>query len=299
MNRRHFFKTVSASGVAVITPGIWVKKMPSDKMKRVGLTTVVFRNRFKSTCPKNLALRNELTLDIIPEFFTDRFGVHNIELWSNHIEDKSPAFLNDLSKKFKKHKCRLIDIQAEGTHDISDPVEENRLKGITEAKEWIDVCASLKSDSVRIRSMRKSYEKSVESLRVINTYAKKKGVNVLIENHLDLFSDTRNHVKIIHDIPDRNIGLLADFGNYANDVDRYLALQTIAPFTKLVSAKTKDFNSNLEHISYDYGKCLDLFEGANYQGVYSAEQWGTANPDYDYEKITDRMIAEIKEHVRG
>jgi hypothetical protein len=53
----------------------------------------------------------------------------------------------------------------------------------------------------------------------------------------------------------------------------------------------------MEHISHDFGQCLDIFEKANYKGIYSAEQWGSPNPDYDYEKIADWMILAIKEHL--
>lgn len=246
-----------------------------------------------------MELKDPLTLPIIPEYFVDRFGIRNVELWSQHFESSSAAYLSDVKKALKKSKCTLIDIQAEGEFDVSDPDDGNRIKGINEMKEWIDICAILGSRYIRIRSMNKSYQKSLESLSVLNEYAQSKGIRILIENHFDLFSNPDNHVNIFKDLGDTNVGLLADFGNYKEGIDRYAALTMIAPFTALVSAKTTEFTGNLSHTSYDYGRCVDIFESAGYQGIYSLEQWGRPNPEYDLEKITDWMITEVKEHIRS
>jgi len=299
MKRRNFLiKTATSSAILIAAPSIIINASVKNKMDRIGLTTVVFRNRFKTTVPKNMELKDELTLITTPEYFADRFGIHNVEVWTKHFESTDPAYLNDFKKRLKKSKCKLIDIQAEGKHDVSDTDEENRQKGIIEMKAWIDVCQTLESEFVRIRSMKKSFEKGLDSIRILNEYAKHRGVKVLIENHFDLFSDYDNHIGIFKKVNDSNVGLLADFGNYNDKIDRYKSLSKIAPFTRLISAKTQDFNEEMKHTSYDFAKCVKIFEEAGYQGIYSCEQWGKPNPDYDYEKITDWMIAEIKEHIK-
>ena len=298
MKRRNFLqKTTVTSAMLITAPSIIIKASAKDKLDRIGLTTVVFRNQFKATCPKSMELKNELTLMTTPEFFVDRFRVNNIEVWTKHFESTDAAYLNDFKYKMKKSKCNLIDIQAEGNYDVSDPDEENRQKGIAEMKSWIDVCQTLNSEFVRIRSMEMSYSMGVDSIRELNEYAKPKGVKVLIENHNDLFSNTNNHIGLYKEVNDENVGLLADFGNYRDDIDRYAALTKIAPFTRLISAKTKDFNESIEHVSYDFSKCIKIFNNAGYKGIYSCEQWGKANPTYDYEKITDWMIANLLEHI--
>lgn len=298
MKRRAFIKysALSATTLAAM-PHIGLGRTREAKMARIGLTTVVFRNRFRSSQPKNQVLKDELTLLDIPEYFTDRFGIHNVEFWTPHFESTDKLYLRKLKKKLSKHKCQLIDLQAEGKFDPSDPLEENSLQAIAEAKQWIDIAVLLQSKSVRIKSMKKSYEKAVISLREITTYAQSKGVRVLVENHNDLFSNPQHHINIMRDIPQSNIGLLADFGNYRPDVDRYEALKKIAPHTRLISAKTQDFSNQMKHTSYDFGKCIRIFEEAGYKGIYACEQWGKANPAYDYEKITDWMIENIRENI--
>jgi sugar phosphate isomerase/epimerase len=300
MDRRNFLRTASLSGAAMAaTPMVAVRCTPADPMDRIGLTTVVFRNRFQSTCPKDVALREELSLSSIPEYFADRFGIHNVELWALHFESTNDTYLDDIKKALKKSQCRLIDIQAEGNYDVSDPDEENRQKGIDEMKEWIDICGKLNSRHIRISSMKMSYQKSVESLWVLSKYAKSKGVKILIENHNDMFSSTRHHLGIFDDVNRSNVGLLADFGNYREAVNRYAALKAIAPYTWLVSAKSQEFDADMTHTSYDYGKCVDIFEEAGYKGIYSLEQWGNLKRNYDSEKIVDWMINKTKEHITG
>ena len=280
MKRRDFILQTTLSAAAITgLPLASLAKPSKSKMDRIGLTTVVFRNRFASTKPKNKVLENELTLLSTPEYFVDRFKVHNVEMWTNHFESTSKSYLK------------------EGKFDPSDPLEENRLKAVVEVKNWIDIAKTLQCEAVRVKSMKMSYPQAVLSLKEITKYAKSKGIRILIENHNDLFSDYQTHISTIKDVPLDNIALLADFGNYPSNSVRFESLQHIAPFTKLVSAKTKDFSDQMEHSAYDFQKCIRIFEAQGYKGIYSCEQWGKANPNYDYEKITDWMIENIKESI--
>ncbi|WP_339925344.1 sugar phosphate isomerase/epimerase family protein [uncultured Cyclobacterium sp.] len=298
MKRRNFIihATFSAAAMAGLSyPSL--AKPQRDKMDRIGLTTVVFRNRFESTKPKNQVLEDELTLLRIPEYFVDRFNVHHVEMWTPHFESTSKNYLNELKRSLIKERCKLINLQSEGKFDPSDPLEKNRLKAVKEVKNWVDIAKSLQCEAVRVKAMKKSYSKAVLSLNEITKYAKSKGVAILIENHNDLFSDYKNHTNIIKEVPSDNLGLLADFGNYSSNPVMFDSLKHIAPFTRLVSAKTKDFSDQMEHMPYDFQKCIRIFETSGYQGIYSCEQWGKANPSYDYEKITDWMIENIKESI--
>lgn len=298
MKRRDFILQTTLSAAAITgLPLASLAKPSKSKMDRIGLTTVVFRNRFASTKPKNKVLENELTLLSTPEYFVDRFKVHNVEMWTNHFESTSKSYLKEIKKSLKKQHCTLINLQSEGKFDPSDPLEENRLKAVVEVKNWIDIAKTLQCEAVRVKSMKMSYPQAVLSLKEITKYAKSKGIRILIENHNDMFSDYQTHISTIKDVPLDNIALLADFGNYPSNSVRFESLQHIAPFTKLVSAKTKDFSDQMEHSAYDFQKCIRIFEAQGYKGIYSCEQWGKANPTYDYEKITDWMIENIKESI--
>ena len=134
MKRRNFIKHSALSASAMLSmPYVGIGRVRAEKMDRIALTTVVFRNRFQLTKPKNQVLKNELSLLEIPEYFDDRFNIQNVEIWTKHFESTSKHYLGDLKKKLKKHNCKLIDLQAEGKFDPSDPLEK---QGKTDVRDW-------------------------------------------------------------------------------------------------------------------------------------------------------------------
>lgn len=265
-------------------------------MSRIGLTTVVFRTRFLSTNPE--ATSNLLSLEEIPEFYRDRFGIYQPEYWSEHFESKDPSYLKDLKKALDKAHCTLINIQADTPgKDMSDPEKGNSALAVEEIKEWIDVGAFLGAKMVRGSFMGQSLEEGIKSARKLTEYAAGKGITFLSENHFDLMSEPEKHVQVAKEVKGENFGLLADFGNYPESTDKYEALALIAPYTRLVSAKTHAFDENYEHIGFDFDRCVRIMEEGGFTGIYSLEQWEDGLPDYDYERIVDWMIEHVESNI--
>ncbi|MDF1574568.1 MAG: TIM barrel protein [Bacteroidales bacterium] len=291
MKRRQFIQhTGTAAGAMLAVPSLFPACSGYDPMSRIGLTTVVFRNRFFSTNPD--VSGEVLSLEKIPEYFRDRFGIYQPEFWSKHFESREKSYLKDVKSALDKNHCRLINIQADTPgKDMSDP--ENSSLAVEEIKEWIDLGAYLGARMVRGSFMQQSLEEGIKSTRKLVSYAAGKGLVFLSENHFDLMSDPEKHVKVAREVDDRNFGLLADFGNYPESTDKYEALRMIAPYTRLVSAKTHGFNENYEHTGFDFDRCVRIMEKVGFKGVYSLEQWEDGLPAYDFERIVDWMI----EHV--
>ncbi len=298
MDRRKFITRTSLTAGAALFSFPLIKAIPKlPELDRIGLTTVLFRNHFKSTAPDHNPVDIELILENIPVYFSTRFGVKYVELWSRHFESRDQAYLKKLKKSFTDAGSKLIDIQVDTKYDMSDPDLEKRKSAITEMKDWINIGSELGTKFIRLSSMKKSLDHAIESIGIVNKYAESEGIIALVENHNDLFSDVSNHLSVVDRVKSKNLGLLADFGNYSGDVDRYKALGQIAPFTKLISAKTIDFNNQMEHVSYDYSKCIRIFEESGYKGIYSLEQWGKL-PGNDYaEKIADWMIDQTQNNL--
>ena len=138
-----------------------------------------------------------------------------------------------------------------------------------------------------------SMEEGIKSARLLTSYAAGKGITFLSENHFDLMSEPEKHVQVAKSVNSENFGLLADFGNYPESTDKYKALEIIAPYTLLVSAKTHGFNEIYEHTGFDFDRCVRIMEEGGFKGIYSLEQWENGLPDYDFEKIVDWMIEHI------
>lgn len=297
MKRRHFIQSSGvAAGTLLAAPSLFTACAGSDPMSRIGLTSVVFRKHFPGTNPD--ATGDLLSLEKIPEFFRDRFGIYQCEFWSEHFESRSPAYLKDLKATLDKHNCTLINIQADTPgKDISNPENGNSALAVEEIKEWIDVGASLGSKMVRGSFMQHSLEEGIKSTKELVKYARSKGITLLCENHFDLMSIPENHLRVIEEVGKDHFGLLADFGNYPESVDKYGALEMIAPHTLLVSAKTHGYNENYQHIDFDFDRCVRIMEDGGFKGIYSLEQWEDGLPDYDYERIVDWMIEHVKSNL--
>ncbi len=297
MKRRHFLRTSGmASGALLAGPSLLSGCSPSDTMARIGLTTVTFRTRFLSTNPD--AVGDILTLEKIPEFFRDRFGIYQPEFWSEHFESRSPSYLKDLKAALDKNQCSLINIQADTPgKDMSNPEKGNSALAVQDIKEWIDVGAALGSKMVRGSFMQHSLEEGIKSTKELVKYAKSKGITLLSENHYDLMSVPENHLRVAQEVGKDYFGLLADFGNYPEPIDMFEALEMISPYVRLVSAKTHGYDENYEHIGFDFDRCVRIMEEGGFKGIYSLEQWENGLPDYDYEKIVDWMIEHVKANL--
>jgi len=293
MKRRNFLgRSSMVAGGFLMGPSIFVKGTIADPMSRIGITTVVFRNQFVSTNPN--VVTNELTLKDIPQYYSERFGIHNLEFWSEHFESREPSYLKELKNSMVKEHSTLINIQVDTPgKDMSDPNDGNSELAVQEIKEWIDVGKFLGSKMVRASFMHSSFDEGVRSLKILVDYASSKGIILLAENHFDLLSIPENHLSVAEQIKSKNFGLLADFGNYPETVDRYSALKMIAPYTRLVSAKTHAYDDNYNHTSFDFDRCVRIMEEGGFRGIYSLEQWENGPLDYNFEKIVDWMI----EHV--
>lgn len=295
MDRRNFITNATLlSGVFLSAPKVFAKNMNRDIMSRIGMSTTVFRNRFSAT--SNDPVTNPMNLEEVPQYFSHRFNIRNIELWTRHFESLDKEYLKKIKDSIIRNKCILINIQVDTPPklDISSSDKEVREEGIKQQQYWIDTGEFLGTKMVRISGMRKEFDHAVKSVRLLTEYAKKRKITVLVENHGDMFVNPELHLEMAKEMAYAdNFGLVADFGNYKEQTDRYNALELIAPHTKLVSAKTKLFDKDYNHISYDFDRCVNVMESNGYKGIYSLEQYAS-NGKYDYEKIADWMIERVK-----
>ncbi|MEX2578504.1 MAG: sugar phosphate isomerase/epimerase family protein [Verrucomicrobiales bacterium] len=296
ITRRTFLRSSAALAVLAAGPRLLTARPGRDPMDRIALTTVTFRFRFAATRPHDYAgTEGLLRLTDVPPFFADRFGVHNVELWSLHFESTAPSYLRDLRKAISDADSRLINIQIDHPYNLAASDEQTRRESIALVKEWVDVARTLGAPSVRANTGTGTVEASIQSLRELNEYAAERGILLLTENHGGISTDTDVLVQILKGIPSDNFRAVADFGNFPEETDRYEALARLIPHTHLISAKTRVFDAEGHHISFDYDRCIRTAENAGFRGIYSAEQWDPSTDPLDAEYIADWMI----EHIRA
>ncbi|MDF1659697.1 MAG: sugar phosphate isomerase/epimerase [Verrucomicrobiales bacterium] len=290
MKRRPFLNAAAAS---FALPQILIARS-GNPMDRIAMTSVTFRFRFSQTSPDG---KGDLVLTDIPAYFADEFGLTNVELWSKHFESQETSYLDQLKAKLTKAKTKLINVQVDEKYNLSDKDPAKRTASIDLCRGWIDTTAYLGAPSLRVNSGRGEKAICIESLKELTTYAKNKGLILLVENHGGLSSDPDQLLSLIEEVGDPDIRILADYANWPADADIYTALKKVYPTTHLISAKTKEFNAAGEHISYDFDKCTRLAEEAGFTGIYSAEQWAAENNPEDFEKAAHWMIERLREGI--
>jgi sugar phosphate isomerase/epimerase len=298
MFRRAFL--IRSSGMLIsVAAGLTPVRAAGSASDRVGMGTVIFRNRFQGTKPNTLAeIEKPLTLLAVPAYYRERFSVRNLEFWSKHFESLDLPYLQELRGRIEAAGAALINIQVDEAYDLASENEEERERSLATVRKWIDASAVLGSRAVRVNPGRAggSVEKSIASMKVVNEYCQSKRLPLLTENHFGLEMDPEVHLRIIKAAGPRNIHTLPDFGNYPVET-MWESLEKILPYAYVVSAKAVDFNEQAAHVSYDFDRCVQLCERAGFKGIYLVEQWSRRDQDLDYAKIADWMLQRVRANI--
>jgi len=301
MNRRTFIEGSAGLALSVVVlPSFTQRLMPLAKADRLAMGTVLFRYRFKQTKPTEITtIPNELTLLQVPAYYNERFGMRQLEFWSNHFESLENPYLQELKANIKTSGSKLVNVQVDSDYDLAAINEEERKKSIAHVKQWIDAVAILGSQCVRVNPGRAkgSVEQSILSMKEINQYAKAKKMVLLTENHFGIEMNTDTHLRIIKEAGPGNIYTLPDFGNYPV-ATAMASLEKIMPYAYLISAKAMKFNDQIEHVSYDFDQCVQLAERMGFKGIYSVEQWSPEYQAIDFEKVADWLVKHVRDNIK-
>ena len=290
---RRAFLTSAAMGAAVAgcAPGL-VRSRPSP-MERIALTTVTFRFRFAQTRPAGYSGTEPLlTLPSFPGYVRDRFGVRNVELWSQHFDSTRASDLAEIRRAVSRAGSRVVNLQMDQPYNLAAADEDERRAGVALVKEWVDVARAVGSPSIRANAGTGTIETAVRSLREVADYADARGVRLLTENHGGISTDPEVLLQIL-DALDGEVGAVADFGNVPSGTDRLDTLARLMPYTELVSAKTLLFE-NGEHTAFDFNRCVRTAEAAGFRGVYSGEQWDPSTDPLDADAIAAWMVRHLR-----
>ena len=77
------------------------------------------------------------------KFIADQLGLHNVEVWSAHFADMSLDYCRQVKAAAAAVGSKIIDIQVDGSDNLSDPDEAKRAASITTIKQWMDRAAAI------------------------------------------------------------------------------------------------------------------------------------------------------------
>ena len=312
MNRRQLLKyggLALAGGPLLIMKGRChaAPLQRQAKMKRIGCTTVCFRNQFPQTRPKDYSQREpDLTLPEVPALFAEKLGVHNVELWSKHFQETSLKYCRTMKAAAEKVGSKIINIQLDDPgYNLSHKDPAQRKKSIEFVSKWMDRTAACGATSLRANvggSPKEPFDVAVagESFRQLAEHGRKIGVKILIENHGGHSSDPDKVIAIIKAVDSSWCRTLPDFGNVPADFtqrQRDELLKKLYTHAHLISAKGMYFDENGNHLTYDIGACVRTAEASGFKGIYSAEQWSPKPIAVDALTATRAIIREIAQNI--
>ena len=292
--------TMSASGV--LAQG---QKPSAGVLRRIGITTVCFRDRFTQTREKNagpVPAGQELTLLTAPKFIADTLGLHNVEVWSMQFADTSLDYCRQVKAAAEKAGSRIINIQVDDRDNLSDPDPKKRADSIQLIKEWMDRSAAIGAPTLRANTGGGpagawDLNRTADSFKQLAQYGRKINVKILVENHIGYSADIDKVVAIVKAVNDPFCRAISDWGNTPSSSDqaRVAGLQKLLPLIDLVSAKQLDFDEQNRHVNYDVVPLIKATEASGYKGIYSIEFYG--KPPKDTVAAAKAMIAALRANI--
>lgn len=235
---------------------------------RICVSTWAFHKKFED---------GEIRLADFPEMIADQYGVHNLEVVSNHFGDTDPT---DLKTRLNRANSRMINIPVDikelwETPSLSSPDLRVRGRAIHLYSQWIDRAHKLGVPSVRCDPgllNLSDLEPTIASYQTLVAHGKERDVEVSVENH---GTASKHPAELAEVLRTSGAAALPDFGNFPDDATRQRGLRLLFPLAKSIChAKLGPW----------LGECIDIAESSGFRGVYSIES-------ADVQAVIDALLA--------
>lgn len=301
-NRRSFLKQAAmvAAGAAIL-PETWADTMAKKPFFEISLA--------EWSLHKALFAKKITNLDF-PALAKKEFGISTVEYVNQFFKDKAQdqTYLNDLLTRCKDNgiKNHLIMIDGEGS--LGEMDKTKRDKAVDNHKKWVECAKTLGCKTIRVNAaystgtMEEVAQTAVEGLGNLGEFAKKSGINIIVENHGGYSSNGQWLSGVIKQVGMKNVGTLPDFGNFCikrgkdgceSSYDRYQGTQELMPYAKGVSAKTYDFDEQGNCIETDYNRILKIVKDSGFRGYAGIEYEGSKLDEYEGIKKTKALLERV------
>lgn len=212
---------------------------------------------------------------------------------SDYSQEAMDSFVQRSNEEAQKHGLTNVLIMVDREGDLSTSDAEKRNQAVENHHKWVDAAAAMGCHAIRVNlsgsdDPEEWMANSVDGLTALATYAKDKGIEVIVENHGGLSSNAAMLAEVMEKVGMENCGTLPDFGNFcirrndpadyskgcAEQYDFYKGVKELMPFAKAVSAKSHNFDAEGNETEIDYRKMLEIVKGAGYTGYIGVEYEG-------------------------
>ncbi len=228
-------------------------------------------------------------------------GIKAVEYVNQFFMDKAKdaEYLKEMKKRAKDNGVKSLLIMCDGEGNLGDPDSNQQAQAIENHYKWLEAAKYLGCHSIRVNARSAgSYEEQLklaaDGLRRLSEYAADYKLNVLVENHGGLSSNSQWLASVMKKVDLPNCGTLPDFGNFPPEIDRYEAVKELMPYAKAVSAKSYDFDEKGDETKIDYYRMMKVVLDAGYKGFVGIEYEGERLSETDGIVATKKLLEKIR-----
>jgi len=233
-----------------------------------------------------------------------QFGINAVEYVNQFFKDKArdTNYLAEMKKRAKDNGVKSLLIMCDGEGNLGDPDRQRRTQAVENHYKWLEAAKYLDCHSIRVNaSSRGSYDEQLElaadGLQRLSEKAVEYNLNVIVENHGGLSSNSQWLTNVIKKVNLPNCGTLPDFGNFPPEADKYKSVEMLMPYTKGVSAKSYDFDENGDETKIDYYRMMKIVLAAGYHGYVGIEYEGKRLSEDDGILATKQLLEKIQKQM--
>ena len=212
---------------------------------------------------------------------------------AGYSQEAMDSFISRSNEEAKKHGLTNVLIMVDREGDLATSDAEKRQQAVENHHKWVDAAAAMGCHAIRVNLSGSDdpedwMANSIAGLSALSTYAKDKGISIIVENHGGLSSNAAMLAQVMEKVDMDNCGTLPDFGNFcirrndtadyskgcAEEYDFYKGVKELMPHAKAVSAKSHDFDDAGNETEIDYDKMLEIVKNAGYTGFIGVEYEG-------------------------
>ncbi|HNR31298.1 MAG TPA: TIM barrel protein [Candidatus Hydrogenedentes bacterium] len=302
-SRRDFLRTVSAGAAAAALGGA----LPAfaQAPKRTFGISLAFWSLHRTVGKKE----GQVSALDVPKMAREEFGIDAVELVNHMLASDEKPYLDEFARNAAAANTKILLIMVDGQGDVGSRSENIRGRCVENHKKWIDIAADFGCHSIRMNwggapkefltnaeELQAFIERSVPGFQSLCVYGETKNVNILLENHWGPSSYPDIVERLIAAIDHPRFGMLPDFGNFPEDVDRYDAIDRLMKHAKAVSAKCYDFDDATgEETTMDFPRILDVVcDKHGYDGYIGIEYEGNRLPERDGILACKKLLEKLR-----
>jgi L-ribulose-5-phosphate 3-epimerase len=235
-----------------------------------------------------------------------KFGVEAVEYVNQFFMDKAEdtSYLAQMKKRAKDNGVESVLIMCDGEGNLGDPDSQRRTRAVENHYKWLEAAKYLGCHSIRVNAGSSgTYEEQLalaaDGLQRLSEKAVEYNLNVIVENHGGLSSNSQWLTRVINKVGLPNCGTLPDFGNFPPVADKYVSVEMLMPFAKGVSAKSYDFNEQGDETKIDFYRMMKIVVDSGYNGYVDIEYEGNRLSEDDGIIATKKLLEKIQKQMKN